>query len=103
MIIYISLQWGATNYYEAGDRLIKIKWNHKCLPKKGEHISILDFLNEVNLIPKLPETFEVNNKTFSVFEWVDRVNGWYVENWSWKRTNGYVAPHYIVSDLGYLG
>ncbi len=100
MIIYFHLRWRETCYYQEGERIVKIHWNHQLLPVKDEYISIVDFIEDIAL--ETSDIFMLAEQERNVFEFVEFVNGWWVENKSWKKIDGQIAPYFVISDIGYL-
>ncbi len=98
MTLQFCLQWGASPYYKEGQYLLEVQWNSNILPQAGEHISIMDFIDN----SQITQVFTIEGKPTNIFEWIDSVNGWFVENWSWKRKDGQVYRYYVISDMGYL-
>lgn len=96
MKVNFSITWGKTKFYEEGQRHLTMDWREtEGFPRKGEAINIAKFIRnnyESN------ETFTYKNEDRNVFEWIENVIGWQIEEVKWDYENGAAFLHVFIEE-----
>ena len=95
MQVKITAQWGATSFFDAGERQLELKWENHTIPYKGNVIRLFSFLKTA-ILPR--EKFVYDGKETNVFEFIDNEQEWRVQKVSWERQGNELVGHVLVTD-----
>ncbi len=100
MIVNITAQWGATPFFDAGERQFEIiDWKEDIIPLVGHSIRVSSFIKKP-LADTEVFTYDGNHK--NVFQFIEEEHEWTVEKVEWERKGKELIGHVLLTDAGYF-
>ncbi|WP_299243093.1 hypothetical protein [uncultured Aquimarina sp.] len=100
MIVNITAHWGATPFYDAGERLLEnLNWEEYLIPLVGHSIRLFSFIKNPL---KNTEKFTYEGEQMNVFQFIEEEHYWTIQKVEWERKGNDLVGHVLVTDAGYF-
>lgn len=99
MIVKITAHWGATPFYDAGERQFEMEWGNNIIPLVGNSIRLFSFMDTSC---EDTEVFLYEERQINVFQFIEEEHHWIVKKVEWERKGKDLIGHVLVTDCGYF-
>ncbi len=96
MTVNLFLTWRDTPFFASGERKITVNWNPYSIPKEGDLIKVCEFLDKEY---DASEVFVLQEKNYTVFQWIEAEYGWTIETITWGKKQQTVTVDILVRDM----